>query len=157
MAQSDRSNSIWPNNIISCAVQSRAVMAWWTERRTCNPRLWVRILALEGIVHDPCETLEQGTEPPTAPRAPQCRLPTAPSVCALGWVKCRGHISLLVILCIIVYLTNKKIITWHSWLVLSCIGSQWAFCSTFNNMTSACCSSFAACFRNPPPSPAPPV
>ncbi len=27
--------------------------------------------------------------------------------CALGWVKCREHISLLVILCIIVYVTNK--------------------------------------------------
>ncbi len=49
------------------------------------------------------ETLEQGTEPPTAPRALQCRLPTAP----LGWVKCREHISLLIILCIIVYVTNK--------------------------------------------------
>ncbi len=34
-------------------------------------------------------------------------LPTAPGVCALGWVKCREHISLLVILCIIVYVTNK--------------------------------------------------
>ncbi len=45
--------------------------------------------------------------PPTAPRAPQCRLPTAPGVCALGWVKCREHISLLIILCIIVYVTNK--------------------------------------------------
>ncbi len=33
---------------------------------------------------------------------------TAPGVCALGWVKCREHISLLVILCIIVYVTNKK-------------------------------------------------
>ncbi len=32
---------------------------------------------------------------------------TAPSVYALGWVKCREHISLLVILCIIVYVTNK--------------------------------------------------
>ncbi len=30
-------------------------------------------------------------------------------VCALGWVKYREHISLLVILCIIVYVTNKKI------------------------------------------------
>ncbi len=49
----------------------------------------------------------QVTEPPTAPRAPLCRLPTAPSVCALGWAKCREHISLLVILCIIVYVTNK--------------------------------------------------
>ncbi len=26
---------------------------------------------------------------------------------ALGWIKCREHISLLVILCIIVYVTNK--------------------------------------------------
>ncbi len=45
--------------------------------------------------------------PPTAPRAPQCRLSTAPGVCALGWVKCREHISLLIILYIIVYVTNK--------------------------------------------------
>ncbi len=37
------------------------------------------------------------------------RPPLAPSVCALGWVKCREHISLLVILCIIVYVTNKKL------------------------------------------------
>ncbi len=36
---------------------------------------------------------------------------TAPGVCALGWVKCREHISLLVILCIIVYVTNKKTTT----------------------------------------------
>ncbi len=35
------------------------------------------------------------------------RLPTAPSLCILGWVKCREHISLLVILCTIVYVTNK--------------------------------------------------
>ncbi len=28
-------------------------------------------------------------------------------VCVLGWVKCREHISLLVILCIIVYVTKK--------------------------------------------------
>ncbi len=28
-------------------------------------------------------------------------------VCALGWVKYREHISLLIILCIIVYVTNK--------------------------------------------------
>ncbi len=36
-------------------------------------------------------------------------MPTAPSVCALGWVKCRENISLLVILCIIVHVTNKKL------------------------------------------------
>ncbi len=35
---------------------------------------------------------------------------------------------------------NDIIITWHSWLVLSCIGSQWDLCSTFKYMTSACCS-----------------
>ncbi len=29
-------------------------------------------------------------------------------VCVPGWVKYRKHISLLVILCIIVYVTNKK-------------------------------------------------
>ncbi len=33
---------------------------------------------------------------------------TAPGVCVLGWVKCREHISLLAILCIIMYVTNKK-------------------------------------------------
>ncbi len=33
---------------------------------------------------------------------------TAPGVCALGWVKSREHISLLVVLCIIVYVTNQK-------------------------------------------------
>ncbi len=31
------------------------------------------------------------------------------TVCMLGWVKCREHISLLVILCIIVYVTKKNI------------------------------------------------
>ncbi len=67
-------------------------------------------------VHDWGETLEQGTEPPTAPRAPQRRQPTALSVCALGWVKCREHISLLVIRCIIVYVINKNSssLWWHS-------------------------------------------
>ncbi len=32
---------------------------------------------------------------------------TAPSVCALGWVEYREHTSLLVILCIIVYVKKK--------------------------------------------------
>ncbi len=35
-------------------------------------------------------------------------MPTAPNVCALGCVKYREHISLLVILCIIVYVTKKQ-------------------------------------------------
>ncbi len=42
-----------------------------------------------------------------------CRLPTAP----LGWVKCREHISLLIILCIIVYVTNKA----HLSLICICL------------------------------------
>ncbi len=86
---------------------SRGLMdrAW-----TCNLRLWVWISALAGIVHDWGETFAQGTEPPTAPRAPLRWLPTAPGLCALGWVKCRGQISLLVILCIIVYVTKNYIL-----------------------------------------------
>ncbi len=34
-------------------------------------------------------------------------------VCALGWVKYREHISLLVILCIIVYVINKAHLSVH--------------------------------------------
>ncbi len=58
-----------------------------------NPRLWVRIPAptgsprlLPGCCTVGCSLLQ---------------------VCTLGWVKCREHISLLIILCIIVYVTNK--------------------------------------------------
>ncbi len=35
-------------------------------------------------------------------------VPTAPGVCTLGWVKCREQISLLVKLCIIMYVTTNK-------------------------------------------------
>ncbi len=44
---------------------------------------------------------------------------------------------------------NDIIITWHSWLVLFYISSQWAWL-----MLSV---AVAVRFRNPPPSPAPPV
>ncbi len=37
---------------------------------------------------------------------------TAPGVCALKWDKYRAHISQLVILCIIVYVTKKKYFFW---------------------------------------------
>ncbi len=53
--------------------------------------------------------LSKAPNPPTAPRVPQHWLPTAPGVYALGWVKCRAQISLLIILCILVYVTNKKL------------------------------------------------
>ncbi len=60
------------------------------------------------LVHDWGETLEQGTEPPNcSPGAASSAASCTMQVCALGWVKCREHISLLVILCIIVYVTNK--------------------------------------------------
>ncbi len=48
---------------------------------------------------------------PTAPSVCVCVcvcVPTAPGVCTLGWVKCREQISLLVKLCIIMYVTTKK-------------------------------------------------
>ncbi len=38
---------------------------------------------------------------------PLCKVPQNCSLAPLGWVKCREHISLLIILCIIVYVTNK--------------------------------------------------
>ncbi len=63
--------------------------------------------------------LSKAPNPPTAPRAPQCRLPTAP----LGWVKCREHISLLIILCIIVYVTNKA----HLSLIMLMFGHLFLF------------------------------
>ncbi len=50
-------------------------------------------------------TLSKAPNPQLLPG--QHRLPTAPRVCVLGWVKCREHISLHIILCIIVYVTNK--------------------------------------------------
>ncbi len=52
---------------------------------------------------------------------------------------------------------NDIIIIWLSWLVFSCISSQWAHCSIFKHLAFICCSSLAAHLRNPPPSPAPPV
>ncbi len=97
------------------------------ERWTCNLRLWVRISVPAGIVLDWGETLEQGTKPPTAPRAPHPLL----HVCALGWVKCREHISLLVMLC--------KLCMWHNkahhhhlpltypFLISGCECSYWDF------------------------------
>ncbi len=47
-------------------------------------------------------------------------------VCTLGWVKCREHISLLIILCIIVYVTNKA----HPSLICICcvLYCRTAFC-----------------------------
>ncbi len=58
-----------------------------------NLRLWVRI-----------------PTPAGSPRLlPGCCTVGCPllQVCTLGWVKCREHISLLIIFCIIVYVTNK--------------------------------------------------
>ncbi len=55
-------------------------------------------------------------------RLPDCSPGAAQSAahcskCTLGWVKCREHISLLIILCLIVYVTNKA----HPSLICICI------------------------------------
>ncbi len=42
--------SIWGGNCFLGMWGSRG--SNWIERQTCNPRLWVRILAPAGIVHD---------------------------------------------------------------------------------------------------------
>ncbi len=56
---------------------------------------------------------------------------TAPGVGALGWVKCREHISLLVILCIIVYVTNKAHLLYQLIFIylffLHCMGQNYKF------------------------------
>ncbi len=53
--------------------------------------------------------------------APGVCVSTAPGVCALGWVKCREHISLLVILCIIVYVTKKLKISVFNPIMVKCL------------------------------------
>ncbi len=77
------------------------------KRWTCIPRLWVRISARQELSTTEVRPLSKAPNPRLLP-APQCRLPTAPGAVSLGWVKCREHISLLVMLCIIVYVTNKS-------------------------------------------------
>ncbi len=49
---------------------------------------WITSALFHLQYHDWGETLEQGTEPSTALRAPQQYV----CVCALGWVKCRAQI-----------------------------------------------------------------
>ncbi len=81
-----------PKNLNSLNYQAILILEWLTSA----------LFHLQ--YHDWGETLEQDTEPPTAPRTPQHKwLPTAPGVCsrcvcvhycvcALGWVKCRAQI-----------------------------------------------------------------
>ncbi len=75
-----------------------------------NGRLWVRIPAPTG-------------SPRLLPGRCTVGCPLL-QVCTLGWVKCREHISLLIILCIIVYVTNKAhpsliCIVLNSWRLLA--------------------------------------
>ncbi len=77
-------------------VGSRGLVDRALDLKPFNPRLWVRIPAPST----------------TAPRALHSR-----RACALGWVKCREHISLLIILYIIVYVTNKA----HLSLICICL------------------------------------
>ncbi len=107
------SSSLWRVSMIVLPLPSQksSTLLWLGSSRGLMDRasdLWPEVGGSNLSSDRNCpwlgETLEQGTEPPTAPR-----LSTAPGVCALGWVKRRAQISLLVILCIIVYVTNKKI------------------------------------------------
>ncbi len=84
----------------SCGLMDRALDLKPEVTQSCGfkSRLWQEVSTRKSP-----KALEQGTEPPTAPQVLQCWLPTTP----LGWVKCREYISLLNILCIIVYVTNK--------------------------------------------------
>ncbi len=92
--------------------------SWLDGLERCNPKVAGSSLRPAGIVGEGCEytalspsslprrdALEQGTEPPTAPRAPQHKwLPTTPGVCSqyacvftavcvyIVWVKCRAKI-----------------------------------------------------------------
>ncbi len=68
-----------------------------------DPRLWVRIPAPTG-------------SPRLLPGRCTVGCPLL-QVCTLGWVKCREFISLLIILCIILYVTNKA----HPSLICICI------------------------------------
>ncbi len=104
----------------------------WIERWTCNSEVTCGFesrLRLE-LSTSEVRPLSKAPNPRTAPRALQCRLPTAPSVCALGWVKCRENISLQVILCIIVYVTNKAQIFLHAPFRISLVSEDPLRCVT---------------------------
>ncbi len=75
---------------------SRAVVAYWIERRTCNPRLWVRISGPAGIVGGQfISTFNTTTEVRPLSMAPNSQLlPGRVCVhyCVCGCVKCRAQI-----------------------------------------------------------------
>ncbi len=89
----------------SCGLMDRALDLRPEVTQGCGfeSRLWQEVSMTE---------VRPLSKPPNPQLLPGRRnvgliLPTAPGVCALGWVKCREHISLLIILCIIVYLCDK--------------------------------------------------
>ncbi len=97
--------------------ESEKVMGLSTSTgRDCRWGEWMTSALFLPQYHDCGETLEQGTEPPTALQAPQqkngcsllrvyvhgvCVCSLLSAVCALGWVKCRrqilsmGHVTVL--------------------------------------------------------------
>ncbi len=70
-------------------------------------RLWQEVSTTE------VRPLSKALNPQLLPGRRNVSCPLHP----LGWVKCREHISLLIILCIIVYVTNKA----HLSLICICI------------------------------------
>ncbi len=103
--------------------ESEKVMGLSTSTgRDCRWGEWMTSALFHPQYHDCGETLEQGTEPPTALQAPQqkngcsllqvyvhgvCVCSLLSAVCALGWVKCRrqilsmGHVTFFPFYCII--------------------------------------------------------
>jgi len=71
------------------------------------------VVVLELLLSEHCPLLQVCVCVSTAPGVCVCVcvcVSTATGVCKLGWVKCREHISLLVILGIIMYVTKKNFI-----------------------------------------------
>ncbi len=76
--------------------------------------------------HDWGETLEQGTEPPTAPRAPQHWLPTAQGACCRAQIPSMGHqVTYFIMVSVLVNFYNAG--WWSTWTMLengtSCFGA----------------------------------
>ncbi len=87
----------WPMDVYPLGQQLRAVVGLMDRALDLKPEVTQGCgfeSRLRQEVHD------------CSPGAAQSACPLF-QVCTLGWVKCKEHISLLIILCIIVYVTNK--------------------------------------------------
>ncbi len=91
--------------------------------------------------------LSKAPNPQMLPGRHKCRLPTAPSVGALGWVNCREHISLLVILCVIVYVIKNIYIFYYIPFYVRSLGSVYTP-ATSSNVTEGYLENLQAIARD---------